>query len=269
MNIDQSLEKPLSPYDYRFSGISRLMGSNILEKLKRSHVCVVGVGGVGSWAVEALARSGVGFLTLVDPDEVCLSNTNRQLHALNKDIGKLKIELLKQRVLEINPECQVTLIADFYTKESAESILNQKYDFVLDAIDSLQYKCHMIATCKEKKIPILTVGSSGGRFDPTKIQVTDLGQAFNDKLLMRLRKKLRNDYAFPEGKHIHFGVDCVFSSERALYPDGEGGVCHTIPSEENLKLDCQSGMGTATFVTGTFGFMATYKILARLQSELH
>ncbi|MFZ4713276.1 MAG: tRNA threonylcarbamoyladenosine dehydratase [Bacteriovoracaceae bacterium] len=255
----------LTPYEYRFSGISRLIGKSGFSSLKEAHILIVGAGGVGSWAVEALARSGVGHFTLVDPDEVCLSNTNRQLHALLPDIGQLKIELLKKRVLMINPECKVDTIPEFYTKESSSFILAHKYSYVIDAIDSLQYKCHLIASCRDLGIPVITIGASGGRFDPTKIQVADLGEAYNDKLLMRLRKKLRNDYGFAEGKNIFFNVDCVFSSERAHYPTLDGEICETKQANSNLKLDCESGLGTATFVTGTFGFVAAYRILSKFK----
>jgi tRNA A37 threonylcarbamoyladenosine dehydratase len=265
MNNLESQE--LSAYDFRFSGISRLVGKSLFTSLKDAHILVVGAGGVGSWAVEALARSGIGSLTLVDPDEVCLSNTNRQLHALLPNIGKSKIQLLKERVELINPECKISTIQEFYTKETSEEILSSPYTYVIDAIDSLQYKCHLIASCKQKNIPILTVGASGGRFNPTLIKVGDLGEAINDKLLMRVRKKLRNDYGFPEGKNIFFDVDCVFSTEKTSFPNSEGEVCLTREENSNLKLDCQSGLGTATFVTGTFGFIAAYRILAKLKNH--
>jgi tRNA A37 threonylcarbamoyladenosine dehydratase len=264
MNLIET-ETP-SPYDFRFSGISRLVGKSLFTSLKDAHILVVGAGGVGSWAVEALARSGIGKLTLVDPDEVCLSNTNRQLHALLPDIGKSKIQLLKERIQLINPDCEVTTIQEFYTKETSDFILSNSYTYVIDAIDSLQYKCHLIAACKQKNIPVLTVGASGGRFNPTLIKVGDLGEAINDKLLMRVRKKLRNDYNFPEGKNIHFDVDCVFSTEKTNFPHSDGEVCSTKEDNSNLKLDCQTGLGTATFVTGTFGFVAAYRILSKLKS---
>lgn len=238
----------------RFSGINRLYGDFAISRLKKAHVLVVGCGGVGSWTVEALARTGIGNLTLVDPDEVCLSNTNRQLVALLNTVGKSKIEILKERILLINPECKVNLIQDFYTKETSEHIFLSQYDYVIDAIDSLSNKCHLLATAKEKNIGVCTVGGSGGRHDPTNLRTGDLGVSFNDKLLMRVRKKLRDNFSFPEGKNIVFGIDCIYTIERAKYPDGKGEVCFEVPEKVNKKLDCATGVGTASFITGSFGF---------------
>lgn len=258
MNLNDSL------YTTRFHGIGRLYGMNTLDRLKNSHVLIVGLGGVGTWIAEALVRSGVGSLTLVDADEVCISNTNRQLVALSNTVGKFKIDILKERLLLINPELQVNLIYEYFTKSNAESILNQNYDFVVDAIDSLQYKCHLIALSQAKNLKVITCGGSAGRRDPTKLKFGDLGEAYNDKLLMRLRKKLRNDYAYPEGKNIIFNVDCVFSWEKPFFPTKDGGICRTLNPEENQKQDCETGMGSATFITGTFGFVMASKIIERL-----
>lgn len=251
----------------RFHGIGRLYGMSALDTLKQSHVLIVGLGGVGTWAAEALVRSGLGEVTLVDADEICVTNTNRQLVALTNTVGKFKIDILKERLLLINPELKVNLIYDFFTKSNAEEILSINYSYVVDAIDSLQFKCHLIAQAQKKNIPVITCGGSAGRRDPTKIKLTDLGEAYNDKLLMRLRKKLRNDYAYPEGKNIIFNVDCVFSWEKPFFPTKEGGICRTLNPEENQKQDCDTGMGSATFITGTFGFIAASKIVENLSQK--
>lgn len=240
--------------EIRFSGINRLYGNNTYSILSKSHVLVVGCGGVGSWTVEALARSGIGELTLVDPDEVCLSNINRQLVALTHTVGKPKIEILRDRILGINPECKINLVQDFYTKELSDKLFENHYDYVIDAIDMLSHKCHLIATAHAKKVGVCTVGGSGGRHDPTNLRTGDLGVSFNDKLLMRVRKKLRDNFGFTDGKNVLFGIDCIYTIERAKYPDGEGSICFDVPEKTNKKLDCETGVGTASFITGCYGF---------------
>lgn len=249
-------------YNSRFGGIARLYGVKGLDNLLRSSVLVVGLGGVGSWAAESLARSGVGKITLVDLDDICITNINRQLPALNQTIGKLKIEVMKERILAINPQCEVVLIEDFFTEKTAENILNQSYDFVIDAIDSLKNKCLLASLCYGKKIPVVITGGAAGKVDPSQITLCDLGKSLNDSLLFRVRKKLRQDFNFPsaEKSTIHkrqkFKMMCVYSPENAIYPTSEGGTCHVPDSETNLKMDCSSGMGSATHITSIFGMMA-------------
>ena len=171
----------MSDFEFRFGGIGRLFGVDALARLRAAHVCVVGIGGVGSWTVEALARSGVGQLTLVDLDEICISNVNRQLHALNADVGRAKVEVMAERVRGINPECDVRPLPEFFTESNAEALLNTRYDFVVDAIDSLANKCRLIALCRDKKIPIVTCGGAGGRQDPTQVRVADLADTSHDR----------------------------------------------------------------------------------------
>lgn len=259
--------------EIRFSGINRLYGDKTTSILSKSHVLIVGCGGVGSWTVEALARSGIGEMTLVDPDEVCLSNTNRQLVALTSTVGRPKIEILKERILLINPDCKVNLIQDFYNKDSSEKIFQYHFDYVIDAIDMLSNKCHLLATARAKNIGVCTVGGSGGRHDPTNLRTGDLGVSFNDKLLMRVRKKLRDNFEFTEGKNVTFGIDCIYTIERAKYPDGEGDVCFDIPEKTNMRLDCATGVGTAAFITGSFGFaqaaICIKRILEKKQNDIN
>src|SRR5688572_28200628 len=171
-----------SDYNQRFSGIARLYGTDGAARLRSAHVAVIGVGGVGSWAVEALARSGVAALTLIDLDEVCVSNINRQLPALTSEVGKSKVLVLKQRLQGINHNCIVTAVEEFFTAASAEHLLATPYDYVVDAIDSLANKCLLIARCRDKNIPVITVGGAGGRRDPTAIKIDDLAFASHDPL---------------------------------------------------------------------------------------
>jgi tRNA A37 threonylcarbamoyladenosine dehydratase len=247
----------------RFSGIKRLFGTQGEERLHAAHVCVIGIGGVGSWAVEALARSGVGTLSLVDLDDVCISNVNRQLHAVTGEFGKPKVEVMAARAKLINPD--VTLFPEqmLFTAGTAEVILSTKYDCVLDAIDDTAMKALLIARCCEKKIPIVTSGGAGGRRDPTAIRVNDLAQATHDRLLATLRKVLRTEHNFARDPRVSFGVPCVYSPEPQIFPASDGSVCET-PEDGARRLDCHTGYGTATFVTGAFGFTAAAEVVKQI-----
>lgn len=251
----------------RFAGIDRLYGSGSVMRLAGRHACVVGLGGVGSWAVEALARSGVGRLTLIDADDVCLSNTNRQLHALDGQFGRGKAEVLKERCMAINPSMRVTAIASFLTPGNLGELLDQGYDLVLDACDSFRSKVELIAWCRRRKLPLVVVGSAGGRTDATQVRVRDLSRTEHDALLALVRKKLRSDFGFPRNKDRYFSVPAIYSLENVRYPQSDGTVCGTRPAmgpDAALKLDCGAGLGAATHVTGTFAFAAVGKSLELL-----
>jgi tRNA threonylcarbamoyladenosine dehydratase len=250
-------------YRARFGGIGRLFGEEALERLRRAHICVIGLGGVGSWAVEALARSGVGVLTLVDLDDVCISNVNRQLHAVEGDLGKPKVEVVARRVRAINPDCVLHALQAFFLKSNANEILQGYYDYVLDAIDSPARKCLLIALCRDKAIPIITIGASAGRRDPTAVEVVDLAFSSHDRLLQEVRKKLRTRHAFPRGDQS-FGVDCVVSREPVSYLGKNGSPCPAPEPGADLRLDCDNGFGTAGFVTGTFGLVAASRIVQHI-----
>jgi|SRR5579872_1307120 len=247
----------------RFGGLARLFGSNGLAKLRKAHVCVVGLGGVGSWAVEALARSGLGRLTLIDMDDVCISNVNRQIHALDGELGKPKVDVLARRVQAINPDCVLQPLHCFFLKSNARQILQTPFDAVLDAIDGPSLKCLLIALCRERNIPVIAVGGAGGRQDPTAIEVTDLAFSSGDRLLQEVRKKLRRNYGFPKGDHA-FGVECVVSREPPLFPTRAGCVSVDRSEAADLRLDCASGFGTASFVTGAFGLIAAARIVRQI-----
>jgi tRNA A37 threonylcarbamoyladenosine dehydratase len=255
----------LGDYHERFGGIARLTGSAGLGRLRAAHVCVIGLGGVGSWTAEALARSGIGAFTLIDLDEICVSNINRQLPALTQTIGQSKIQVLAERLRGINPECKVACIEEFFTSANADRLLAKEYDYVVDAIDSLTNKCLLIARCRESNIPIITAGGAGGRRNPTRIKVADLAFASHDRLLSSVRKILRSDYRFPSDHQIPFAVPCVFSSERPAFPQADGAVCPERAGERTeRRINCNSGYGSATFVTGTFGFVAAAHVVAQI-----
>lgn len=255
-----------SELDTRFSGVDRLYGRGSVVRLAQAHVAVVGVGGVGSWSVEALARSGVGRLTLIDPDDVCVSNTNRQLHALDGAFGASKVDVLARRCKAINPAIDVRTVASFLTPANLGELLDGGYDAVLDACDSFRVKVEMIAWCRRRKQPLIVVGSAGGRIDPTRIQVRDLSRTEHDALLSLIRKKLRQDFAFPRNRDRYFGVPAVFSLENVRYPQSDGTVCGTRPADADagFRLDCGAGLGAAMHVTASFGMVAAGKVIEKL-----
>jgi tRNA A37 threonylcarbamoyladenosine dehydratase len=248
----------MNELDLRFGGIGRLYTTEGLQRLRQARVCVIGLGGVGSWAVEALARSGLGFLTLVDLDDVCVSNVNRQLQALDGFIGQPKAEVMAARIRAINPDCQVRAIQEFFNESTAEEILATSFDWVLDAIDQVPNKCLLIARCRQKQIPIIASGGAGGRKDPSRIRVADLAQTAHDPLLQQVRKKLREEHSFPRDPKAIFQVPCVFSPEPPEFPPG----CET-----DLPRGCDHRYGTASFVTGTFGFVAAAHIVSDIANR--
>lgn len=247
----------------RFGGVGRLVGREGLQRLAAAHVCVIGVGGVGSWTVEGLARSGVGALTLVDLDDVCVTNVNRQLPALDGQIGRPKVAVLAERVRLINPECRVQVEMEFFTASSAARLLTPRFDFVVDAVDLMSHKALIIAGCAERRLPVLSIGGAGGKRDATCIRSGDIGEA-GDELLRQVRKKLRRDHGFPSAppKGItRMGIRAVWSSEPPVFPWADG-TCSVEPEPgSNLKLDCESGFGTAVFVTGAFGLVAAGEVV--------
>ena len=253
----------MDPYHDRFSGIARLLSVQGLERLKASHVMVIGIGGVGSWVAESLARSGVGALTLVDMDDVCITNTNRQIHAIKEAVGTPKVSAMAKRIRSINPDCELREVVDFFTTKTAGEILDPPCDYVVDAIDGANQKAALIAACRERGRVILTVGGAGGRRDPTQIQVADLNRTLNDSLLKRVRKRLRQKHEFPRGR-ARWNIPSVWSAEAPVYPTEDGEVSDDPSRAGSLKLDCASGYGTASFVTGAFAFATTAVVVRHL-----
>lgn len=252
--------------DSRFGGIDRLYGTGSAAHLARAHVAVVGLGGVGSWAAEALARSGVGSLTLIDADEVCVSNVNRQSHALEGEFGRAKVDVVAARLRAINPRLHVQTLAQFVTVANLSELLGDGFDAVIDACDALRVKVEMIAFCRRRKVPIVVSGSAGGRQDPALITSRDLSRTEHDVLLGLVRKKLRDDFGWTRNPKRYFGVQAVFSRENVNYPQPDGSVCKTRSGsgEGALKLDCAGGLGAAMHVTATFGMVAAARIIERL-----
>jgi tRNA A37 threonylcarbamoyladenosine dehydratase len=251
----------------RFAGVDRLYGSGSVARFRQSRVAVVGLGGVGSWAAEALARTGVGHLTLIDADDLCVSNTNRQLPAVVGEYGRGKVQVMAERCLAINPAIDVDAVASFLTPSNLESLLDRRFDIVLDACDSFRVKVEAIAWCRRHKQPIVAVGSAGGRTDPTQVRVRDLSRTEHDAMLSLIRKKLRGEFNFPKNVERYFGVPAVYSLENVRYPQADGSVCGLRPAvggDAGLKLDCGSGLGAATHVTGAFAFAAVGKMLELL-----
>lgn len=250
---------------FRFGGIARLYGQSALKRFLNSHVAVIGLGGVGSWAAESLVRSGIGTLTLFDLDEICVSNINRQIHALNGTVGQAKVNALKARFEEIHPECRVNAELQFITAKNLEQI-DQRFDYVIDAIDSVKAKMALLAHCQRRKIKIITAGGAGGLQDPREIQTADLSRTFHDPLLAKVRKGLRQDFNFPTNPKRRFGIEAVFSAEQPHFPMPDGEVCRSKPGSgsEPLKLDCASGYGACTAVTASFGLVASARVLQKL-----
>lgn len=261
----------MSP-DYldRFSGIARLYGQASLEKFHTARVAVVGIGGVGSWAAESLARSGVGHLVLVDPDDLCITNTNRQIHAHDGNFGRPKTATLADRLRTIHPGIDLREIQAFYSPANAGSLFADPPDAVIDAIDSLRAKCHLLAACHERQLPVVTSGAAGGRRDPTRIRLADLAHSEKDPLLAAVRRHLRAEFGFPKaperGLAPPFGIDAVFSSESPVYPTCDGETDTRRPAGLPGAIGCDAGYGSATHVTAAFGLVAAGRILDLLHA---
>jgi tRNA A37 threonylcarbamoyladenosine dehydratase len=249
----------------RFGGIARLYGDQGLARLAAAHVAVVGIGGVGSWVAEALARSGVGQISLFDLDDVCVTNTNRQIHALQGAIGQPKVEVMAERIRAISPGGTVHAVTDFVTRDTMSDYITEEMDGVVDCIDSVKAKAALISWCKRRKIAIVTTGGAGGQIDPTQIQVADLNKTFNDPLASNVRSTLRREYGFSRTQGRNYSVPCVFSTEQLRYPKADGSICLSKSFVgEGVKLDCAGGFGASMMVTASFGMVAAAKIVEKL-----
>lgn len=241
----------------RFSGLARLYGKYALPRLRGAHVAVIGLGGVGSWTVEALTRSGIGKITLIDLDDICITNSNRQLPALEGQIGRPKVVALAERMRLINPEIEIQERVKFFTKSTAGELLCPTYDCIIDGIDLAEHKAFLVVSCLKRKIPLVVAGGAGGKQDPAAVSTADLAFTTNDRLLKLVRRDLRNHYGFPrEEAKAPIGVRAVFSSENAKYPWEDGSVRADPEPGSHLRLNCDTGFGSAAPVTGTFGFAA-------------
>jgi len=255
----------------RFGGISRLYGESSLACFQRARVAVIGVGGVGSWAVESLARSGIGHLTLVDLDEICVSNVNRQLHAMDGQIGRLKTEAMAERARAIHPGGEVQVVARFFNEKTADEILNLGFDAVIDAIDSTEHKALLLAECRRRGIISVTCGGAGGRRDPTRIRVDDLAYTGKDPLLHNLRRTLRQQHGFAKvpmrTEPEPMGIEAVFSDEPQWHAQCDGTVSRQRGDLGGQRLGCSTGLGSATHVTASFGLIAAGRVLEALMAR--
>ncbi len=259
----------------RFDRMGRLVGDRAMKALLDSHVMVIGLGGVGSWAAESLVRSGIGEVTLVDFDEICVTNLNRQLHALSPLVGQQKSDVMAERMKQINPHAKVHSIPMFYNADHCAEIFKRRPDWVVDAIDNVTAKCHLIAYCKKEGINLISSTGSGGRMDPTQVKVADLGQTTVDPLARAIRGILRDKHDFPGGDGAFFGVPAVFSTEPATEPfelhyDGGKGFRCVCPQGDNPFFQCDNRnliMGNTSFVTGTFGFVCASVVVKSITAS--
>ena len=252
----------------RFGGIARLYGDAGRARLAAAHVCVVGIGGVGSWAVEALARTGVGRLTLIDLDHVAESNINRQIHAADATLGQAKVEAMRERIASYNPACRVAVVDDFVTVDNAAQLLAGGFDYVVDAIDAVRVKVAMIAVARERGLPLVTCGAAGGQIDPTQIRVDDLARTLQDPLLAKVRGQLRKAHGFTRDPKKKFGVEAVFSTEPLRYPAPEA-ACDVAAGAAGAPgpagLNC-AGFGSVVTVTACVGMFAAARVINGLAS---
>lgn len=247
----------------RFSGVRRLYGEQGLANLQQAHVLVIGIGGVGSWAVEALARNAVGKLTLVDLDNIAESNMNRQIHALEENLGKAKVTAMRERIAAINPQCEVIEVEDFVKPDNLAQVLKGLPDIVVDCMDDTKTKIALAAYCKQHKLPLVMVGSAGGKLDATRLRLADLSQVQGDRMLAKVRNQLRRDHAFPKAsdhkKSASFGIMAVYSDEPVERPEA---ACDA--SQTGLTgLNC-AGYGSSICVTASAGFIAAQQAIQHL-----
>lgn len=243
-------------YDRRFAGVAKIYGDDSFNHYASSHVMVIGIGGVGSWAVEALARTGVGELTLVDMDVVAASNINRQLPAMSSTLGHEKIEVMAERCRSINPRIKINLVDDYLTPENIQALLENTPDLILDCIDDVKAKLSLMLHCRFNKIPLIVSGGAGGKLDPLKIRVADLSKTEQDPMLAKLRTQLRSKGICKKPKE-KFGITCVYSIDN---PFSSSDVC---PS---AGLRC-GGYGSAVVVTSSFAMVAVSEVLKKLDQK--
>ncbi len=254
-------------FNRRFAGVKKLYGEKGLSKINQSHIVVIGVGGVGSWVAEALARNAIGKITMIDMDVVAESNINRQLPALSSTIGQNKIDVMAERISEINSECTVIKIDDFLTKENIADLIAPECSYVIDCMDDSRVKAALLYWCKRQKIKIITLGGAGGQIDPSLIKISDLSRTKHDPLLSKTRKILRQNYGYSHNIKRRFSIPCVYSTEHLTYPSDNGEVSSKKPDgEQQSDLTCSGGIGSSMMVTATFGFIATAYVLKKISS---
>jgi tRNA A37 threonylcarbamoyladenosine dehydratase len=257
----------------RFGGIDRLYGAGSVDALARTHACVIGIGGVGSWAAEALARSGVGRLTLIDLDQVAESNINRQAHALDMTLGQAKVDAMAARIAAFSPQCLVHAVDDFLTVDNAAALL-QGFDVVIDAIDNVAAKVAIAVTCRARRLPLVMAGGAGGKLDPARLGVDDLARTIQDPLLAKVRARLRKEHGFSREPGRKFGIEAVFSDEALRHDQGteatggqicDAGTAAALPQRSAgvHGLAC-AGYGSSMMMTASAGLLCAQRALAHL-----
>ncbi len=262
--------EPTDPPDLpsaAFAALERVYGVSALTNISNSHCCVVGLGGVGSWVAETLARSAVGSITLIDHDDIAASNINRQVHASVETVNRSKVLVMAERIRAINPACECTAVDDMLVPNNIEKYIDRRFDYVIDAIDSVRSKVSLINYCKRNSIPVITVGGAGGRTDPTRVAITDLSKTKNDPLAASVRKRLRSQFGWSRNPARRFGVECVFSDQQPMFPQGDGTVAQSKPRSAGTTLDCNTGYGSFIGVTATYGLVAASRVLEKLASR--
>jgi tRNA A37 threonylcarbamoyladenosine dehydratase len=261
----------------RFDRLARLVGDQGVARLARAHVMVIGCGGVGSFAAESLARSGVGRISLVDFDLVCVTNTNRQLHTMKGTVGRPKVEVMAERLRLVHPTARVDAVVRFYDKDTRDELLppgEVPPDFVIDAIDNVTAKLDLLATCLRRGIPVITAMGASGRFDPTQVRVADLAHTVRDGLAKDVRKWLQRKHGVTLREDGTIGIPAIYSEEAMTPParvaaDEAGGFQCVCPHGANDVHSCDQRAridGTASFVTGTFGLTAASYVVRALAS---
>jgi len=225
------------------------------ENIINKSILIIGLGGVGSWCFESLIRFGFSDISIVDLDDVCISNINRQIQATHSNIGKFKVDLLKDRAVDINPDCKIKTFHMYFNKKNINTIFNLSYDIVIDAIDDIKNKCLLISHCYHHKIDLITVGGTGGKKDPSQVMINDLNKSFDDPLLALVRKTLRQKHDFPRGRPP-YNITCVFSPE-------------TTSVKHKGSFACNSEMGSAAYLTATFGMFVTYSCINKLINQVN
>lgn len=275
MNSPELIPEP-ADLDRRFGALSRLYGPEAPSRIRNAHVAVAGLGGVGAWTVEALARCGVGALTLIDLDHIAESNVNRQIHALSSTLGQSKVDAMAERVLAINPECRITRVDDFVSPENVGEVLPGPYTVIIDCTDQAAAKIAMILHARALGVPMLLCGGAGGKTDPLALRAGDLSGAVNDALLSKLRNKLRREHGFPRasdknGKALKrvpkMGVHALWFDQPAILPDawtrpreGEDDMGASGLNLAPQGLSC-AGYGSVVTVTAAMGMAAANEAL--------
>ncbi|MFG1482312.1 tRNA threonylcarbamoyladenosine dehydratase [Halobacteriovorax sp. HFRX-2_2] len=249
----------MSNHEQRFNGIAALLGAEAFSVIKDSHFMIIGLGGVGTWCVESIARLGVNKITLVDLDDICVSNTNRQLHAHDGNYGKMKADALKERIATINPDCEVVCHYCFFNEKNMDKIFAEQPSIIIDTIDAPREKAILINECYKREVKIVSSGAIGGKVDPTMITVAELSKTKQDMLYRKVRQELKKKHLYPLGRS-KAKVQCVYSPE----PSKKIKKCEIDNTSKALKLDCDGGLGTATYMTGTVGFLLSHVAVKEL-----